>query len=138
MTLVLDASATLARVLDDEASPGIERVFDHVAAHGAIAPSLWWLEIANGLNVAVRRRRISSENRSVILTRLAQLNIQADTETHLRAWDSILEIADRYSLTIYDSAYLELAMRHGLPLATLDRLLRDAARSAGIVIANTL
>lgn len=127
MSLVLDSSATLAWALDDETTDPIRRVFEAVAAEGALVPSLWRLEVANSLVVAVRRGRIGVDIRRSILDDLSHLDILVDNQTDAEAWGSTLEVADRYRLTLYDAAYVELALRRSLPLATLDGEMRRAA-----------
>ena len=99
---------------------------------GAVVPSLWRLEVANAFQFARRRRRMDVRNRDAALSDLANMRILLDGETDLRAWGITLGLADRYGLTIYDAAYLELAERRGLPLATLDGDLRAAGQALGI------
>ena len=132
MSLVLDSSATLAWIFDDEVTGPIRAVFDQVAEQGAIVPSLWRLEVANSLTVAVRRKRIDEEFRRAALADLAELDISIDQHTDAQAWSDTLQAADKHRLTVYDAAYLELATRRGFPLATLDRDLVDSARAAGV------
>ena len=137
MSLVLDSSATLAWVSSDETTDPIRRLFDAVADDGAVAPALWRLEIANSLTVAVRRGRIDANFRRAVLSDLALLDITADDHTDVHAWGETLSVADRFQLTVYDAAYLELAQRRNLPLATLDRELRVAAKSLGLHLMGT-
>jgi predicted nucleic acid-binding protein len=132
--LVLDSSATLAWIHDSETTAAIRLVFERVAEDGAVVPSLWRLEVANGLTMAVRRRRIDQALRDAALADLALLDIIADTQSDAVAWGETLGLADRFGLTVYDAAYVELAQRRGLPLATLDRPMRDAAREVGVVV----
>ena len=134
MSLVLDCSATLAWLLDDETTDAVRRVFDIVARDGAWVPSLWRLEVANSLRTAIRRRRITADNRAASLRNLGLHAITTDAETDAQAWTSTLQLADRFGLTLYDAAYLELAQRRHLPLATLDRPLRAAATAAGVAL----
>ena len=94
-------------------------------------PALWRLEVANSLTVAVRRNRIDAEFRRAALTDLALLDLTTDQHTDSRAWAETLQLADRYRLTLYDAAYLELAQRRKLPLATLDQELLIAAQATG-------
>jgi predicted nucleic acid-binding protein len=133
VSLVLDSSATLAWIYGDETTDAIRAVFDQVADAGAVVPALWRLEVANSLTVAVRRNRIDAEFRRAALADLALLDIATDQHTEGNAWTETLHLADRYRLTLYDAAYLELAQRRKLPLATLDRDLETAARSAGSI-----
>lgn len=134
MTLVLDSSATLAWIHGDERTEPIEAMFDRVVESSAFVPGLWRLEIANSLNVAIRRKRISRAFRDEALADLAELDIIIDSETDLHAWQATIRLADLHGLTVYDAAYLELAQRRRLPLATLDKALADAARAAGIEV----
>ena len=131
MSLVLDSSATLAWIYDDEATDAIRAVFDQVAERGAVVPALWRLEVANSLTVAARRNRIDMELRRAALADLALLDITVDQHTDNQAWSETLHLADQFRLTVYDAAYLELAQRRKLPLATLDRELRAAAQAIG-------
>jgi predicted nucleic acid-binding protein len=132
VSLVLDSSATLAWIYSDETTEPIHRLFDAVAEDGAVVPVLWRLEIANSLTVAVRRGRIDAELRRASLADLALLDITTDQHTGIHAWGESLSLADRFRLTAYDAAYLELAVRRGLPLATLDDDLRTAATALGL------
>jgi len=127
VSLVLDSSATLAWIYGDEITEPIRRLFDTVANEGAVVPALWRLEVANSLTVAVRRGRIDDDFRCACLADLALLDITTDQHTDFYAWGETLNLADRFRLTLYDAAYLELAARHSLPLATLDDELRTAA-----------
>ena len=132
MRLVLDGSATLAWIYSEETTKAIRQVFDVVAEDGAIVPTLWQLEVANSLTVAVRRRRIDAEFRRAALADLALLDITTDPHTGDLAWGETLMLADRFGLTVYDAAYLELAQRRALPLATLDAALGSAAAALGV------
>ena len=137
MSLVLDSSATLAWIYSDETTDPIRRLFDAVADDGAVVPALWRLEIANSLTVAARRGRIDANFRRAVLSDLALLDITTDDHTDVHAWGETLSVADRFQLTVYDAAYLELAQRRNLPLATLDRELRVAAKSLGLHLMGT-
>jgi predicted nucleic acid-binding protein len=132
MSLVLDSSATLARLWEDETTEAVSRLFELIRDRGAWVPSLWRLEVANALEMDVRRGRHVAEFRDGALADLALLPIQIDPETDGHAWHSTLWLAGRHRLTLYDAAYLELALRRQLPLATLDRQLRVAAENEGI------
>lgn len=132
MSLVLDSSATLAWLYDDEVTDAIRLVWDRIAETGAVVPVLWRLEVANGLTIALRRQRIDIAFRQSALADLAVLDITVDRQTDAHAWSTTLDFADRYRLTLYDAAYLELAHRRRLPLATLDQALLAAAKAAGV------
>jgi predicted nucleic acid-binding protein len=132
VSLVLDSSATLAWIFSDETTEGIERLFDLVADHGAVVPSSWRFEIADSLTTATRRGRIDIAFRNAALADLAQLDIQIDPETDAQSWGTTLELADRFGLTSYDAAYVELASRRNLPLAALDDQMRVAGAALGL------
>ncbi len=134
MSLVLDSSVTLAWVFGDETTPAIRQVFEGIAERGAVVPGLWWLEVANSLTMAVRRKRIDATFRQAALSDLALLDITTDQQTVSMAWSETLNLADQHHLTVYDAAYLELARRRGLPLATLDQELRNAASAIGLAL----
>jgi predicted nucleic acid-binding protein len=127
MSLVLDSSVTLAWVYINETTEAISQVFDLLSESGAWVPGLWRLEVANILKMGVRRGRHDADFRDSTLADLALLPIHLDPETGQQAWGATARLEDRHPLTLYDAAYLELALRRGLPLATLDQDLRAAA-----------
>jgi predicted nucleic acid-binding protein len=127
MSFVLDSSVTVAWAYAEETSPAVREVFEHLAQHGARVSSLWRLEVANVLEMSVRRGRRDAAFLDATLEDLALLPIAIDTETDRHAWSATLHLATRHRLTAYDAANLELALRRGLPLATLDSELRAAA-----------
>jgi predicted nucleic acid-binding protein len=135
MPLVVDASVALAWVLPDESSAYAEAVLAVVERDGLRVPELWPREIANGLAVAHLRKRITSTDEGAFLTALSHLSIDVE-ETH-SALTVIREgtaAAMRYGLTAYDAAYLDLAARERLTLATLDEAMRKAAEQSGIAV----
>lgn len=132
MSLVLDCSVTLAWVYGDETTQAVRAVFETVGSDGAWVPDPWRLEVANVLEMGVRRRRHDAAFRDVTLADLALLPIRLDPETDQHAWSATARLATRHSLTLYDAAYLELARRRDLPLATLDNALRTAALAEGV------
>lgn len=132
--LILDSSATLAWIYGDETTEAIRQVFDAIADNGALVPVLWRLEVANSLTMAVRKRRIDPDFRRAALADLALLDITTDPQTDSYAWTDTLNLADQFRLTLYDAAYLELARRRILPLATLDQELRTAATTIGVTV----
>jgi predicted nucleic acid-binding protein len=134
MSLVLDSSATAAWIYSEEITPAIRHVLTLVTTNGAWVPALWKLEIANILEMGVRRKRTTAAFRDATLADLALLPIQLDPETDMHAWAATLRLAARHRLTLYDAAYLELAKRRGLPLATLDADLRAAARTEKVAL----
>jgi predicted nucleic acid-binding protein len=132
--LVLDSSVTLAWIYDDETTEAIRQVFATVADKGAFVPALWRLEVGNSLTIAVRHNRIDAEFRRAALADMALLDITTDPHTEGHAWSDTLALADRFRLTLYDAAYLELAQRRRLPLATLDGDLRKASGALEIPV----
>ena len=134
MSLVLDPSLALSWYFEDERNKAADEVLDRVVEEGAIVPALWRLEIANGFQTAIRRRRIDTDFRNRALARLARMPISVDPDTDAHAWTSTLRLADRFRLTAYDAAYLELAQRRALPLATSDGKLRSAAGRLGVSV----
>lgn len=131
---VVDASVALSWVLKDEHTAASEHLFDQVVAEGAVVPALWRLEVANGLQISIRRQRITAAYRDAAIQRLMELLIEVDSETDARAWTNTLHLADLHRVTIYDACYLELALRRNLPLATRDQALATAAGNAGVVL----
>ena len=121
MSLVLDPSLALSWYFEDERTPTGDALLDQVVEDGAVVPSLWRLEVANGFQMAIRRKRIDAAYRDNALAELATMPITVDAETDAHAWSSTLRLSDRFRLTPYDAVYLELAQRRELPLATLDR-----------------
>lgn len=134
MSLVLDSSITLAWLYSDELTDPVRQVFERVLASRAWVPSLWRLEVANSLQMAVQRGRIDAQFRNASLADLALLNIAPDPDTGAFAWTSTLRLAERFSLTLYDAAYLELAQRLGLPLASVDDELHAAGGALGLML----
>jgi predicted nucleic acid-binding protein len=134
VSLVLDSSVTLAWVYLEERNQAIAEVFDRVITAGAWVPSLWRLEVADVLEMGIRRGRNDAAFRDATLADLELLPIQTDPETDRHAWRSTLQLAARHRLTLYDAAYLELAKRRGVPFASLDGALRTAAGLEGVVL----
>jgi predicted nucleic acid-binding protein len=132
--LVLDASLTLQWFLEDEAGReyGLS-ILASLSGKRAAVPMLWFYEVGNGLLMAHRRKRITLDQVDGFLTRLIALPIDAAQQVP----GEILELpafAQKHGLTNYDAAYLALAMRLNLPLATTDADLQRAAAAAGVGI----
>jgi predicted nucleic acid-binding protein len=126
--MVIDASVTVSWFLQDERSEGALAARDEMAqAEIVFVPAHWKLEVANALLVAERKKRISPAAVDHSMGILRKLPIQLDQETDRQAGDRTLELARLHALSIYDAAYLELALRTGSALATLDEQLRTAA-----------
>ena len=134
MTLVLDSSVTVAWFFRDEQTDAVRGVLGTVSQSGAVVPSLWRIEVANALQMAVRRGRIDEGYRDLSIADLAIMDIVVDTESDRHVWSTTLNLANRFRLTLYDAVYLELAHRLALPLASLDRQLRRAASALGLAL----
>jgi predicted nucleic acid-binding protein len=132
LSFVLDNSVALAWCFEDEQTPAISALLDRLVETGASAPMLWPLEALNGLLVAERRRRIDATARAEFAAFLRELPIRIDAQTVDQAWGATATLAEQFGLTVYDAAYLELAQRRQLPLATLDQDLRRAASAVAV------
>ena len=130
--IVLDSSATLAWSLDDEQAYGPRLLAAVTTVETAVVPLHWILEVANGLRMAVRRRRLAPDGPAQVLAHIREQPIIVDPETVARGWLEIPALAETHGLTTYDAAYLELALRLSAPLATLDLDLARAARAARV------
>ena len=138
MAFVLDCSVAMAWVFPDEASEGTERLRDSLIDGKAFVPSLWPVEVGSVLLSATKRGRIRADEWPGICASLDALPIEVDPVSASRVWGRALALASEHGLSVYDAVYLELALRMRLPLATLDRSLADAARTAGADVANTM
>jgi predicted nucleic acid-binding protein len=135
MAFVIDASATMPWRFADEATPWTEALLDRVeAGEEVLVPAHWPLEVVNSLLVAERKGRVTDAQVSEFLEDLAALPIRVVPAAAAPQWPAIHRLAEQYRLTAYDAAYLELAQRTGLPLATLDGDLRKAAAAAGAAL----
>lgn len=129
---VLDSSMAVAWSFEDETNDYADRVHLHLSTKHAVAPVLWPLEVANALLMGERRKRATEADTSRWTSMLAGLPIRIDDDTNAHAWSATLDLARRHRLSAYDAAYLELAIRRNLPLATLDEQLKAAANAAGV------
>ncbi|MHB1326241.1 MAG: type II toxin-antitoxin system VapC family toxin [Thermoleophilia bacterium] len=132
MKFVLDCSVVISWILPGEGHRRVQSLLEKLVAEGAVVPEVWALEVANTLLVACRRGRLTQADVERALRDLDALPIEVDQETHQHALKAIMALAAKYKLSSYDAAYLELARRRRLPLATLDRKLKGACRAAGI------
>lgn len=130
--VVIDSSVSIAWCFPDEKDQYSQGVLEALASIRAFVPYLWHLEVANTLIVGERRKRSTQANTVTWLGFLEALPIAVDEETSVHAFGSTLNLARDHNLSAYDAAYLELAMRLGLPLATLDDRLRVAAGNVGV------
>jgi predicted nucleic acid-binding protein len=130
MPIVVDASVIVASALS-EAHPRLDAILDQLQKDDWVAPPLWWFEVRNALLVNERRRRLHEEETAGHLHDLARTPITLDGIPDEAA---LMALARRHRLTVYDAAYLELALRERLSLATLDSSLAQAARREGVAI----
>jgi predicted nucleic acid-binding protein len=130
---VLDASVAVAWCFDDEATKFTEGVLDLISSGAeALVPSIWPLEVANALLVAERSKRIALAKVTALLFRIAGLPISVRPTDPKQSFEQILPMARQQGLPQYDAVYLELAVREGLALATLDGELKRAAQATGV------
>lgn len=129
---VLDNSLVMAWYFEDEANAYTSAVLDSLAENEALVPTIWPLEVANVLLAGERKGRSTEARTSRFVALLEALPIRVDAATPQRAFSGILTLAREQRLSAYDAAYLDLAMREGVPLATQDQELRRAAEACGV------
>jgi predicted nucleic acid-binding protein len=129
MAFVPDASVSACWAFADEDHPIADAAFSSLQTEAAVVPALWWFEVRNILIVNERRGRINEQETDFFLRALAVFRIRIDREPEQAG---VLRMARTQGLSVYDAAYLELAHREKLPLATLDRRLAEAARLVGV------
>lgn len=129
---IIDCSIAMAWCFGDEATPKTAALLDRLDDDSAVVPAHWFLEVVNVLAMAEKRKRISAAHSSAFLSMLRTLDITLDAETAVKAFDQLLPLCRKHGLTSYDAAYLELALRRHLPLASLDAQLRTAAKQLGV------
>lgn len=132
---VVDASVALAWCFSDETSAYADGVLERLEGEEAVAPAIWPLEIANGLRTAERRARIDPSELLRVRELLRSLPVRVETIELEVALGEVLEVARAHDLSAYDAAYLALAVRRGLALATADDSLRRACKRAGVDLA---
>lgn len=132
--LVIDASITLAWIFPDEDSPYSRKVLDAVTRRGAFVPSIWSLELMNALLFGEKRKRITQKEALKSISLLNHLEIQTAPSTLETDFQQIYSLAREHGLTSYDAAYLALAQKEALPLATLDDYLKKIAKKTGVEI----
>jgi predicted nucleic acid-binding protein len=131
---VLDASVTMAWCFQDEATEGTRLLLERMAEESAAIPPLWFLEVTNVLVQAQRAGRISDAQVAAFVRLLKMLEWEVDQQPPERVFDHLMPLCRRHRISSYDAAYLDLAMRAGIPLATLDSGLREAAAAAGVEV----
>jgi predicted nucleic acid-binding protein len=133
--VVVDASLTLSWCFADEVTSYTRSILQLLESTHAVVPAHWIFEVANALAIAERKRRITAEGIDAFLARLQRLPIYIDRREPQLIWQAVLPVARECGLTAYDAAYVELARRDGLALATLDEELRAACGKVGVVLA---
>jgi predicted nucleic acid-binding protein len=132
VTFVLDASVALAWCFEDEGGAYALDVLESLRSTEAVVPTVWPLEVTNGLVVAERRGRINAPAAVRALSLLRALPVVVEPSERRRVFEGGFRLARTHGLSTYDAAYLELALTRGLPLATLDGPLADAAEAEGL------
>ena len=129
--VVIDASIASAWCFPDEQTDYAKAVFHAVSSSAVdtVAPRLWAYEIRNSVLMGIRRGRISKSDSEQFLLSLNELNVRLSEP---QSYDDVFSLAQAHGLTVYDAAYLNIAMHEGLPLASLDRQLVRAAEAAGV------
>ncbi len=135
MSFILDNSVTMRWFFGDGRPKELDyanTVLDAINSQNAIAPATWGLEVANVIVRAEAKDLVTEARSGAFLEMLDGLDIEIDAATFAHALSDTLQLARRYKLSAYDASYLELAMRLGIPLATLDENLQKAAKKAGV------
>ena len=133
-SFIIDCSITMTWCFRDEATEASSRIQERLASETALVPGHWFLEVANVLAMAEKRRRITSAKSDEFVRLLQLMDFEVNDEGPGRAFEHVLPLCRAQGLTSYDAAYLDVALRHRLPLATLDKDLRAAARKLGIKV----
>ncbi len=131
---VVDASVVLAVLLSEARRPEAEALLRKATLAGIMVPTHWPLEVGNILLTSERRGTLTSDERVTAITHLNAMRVRIDAETQARAWRDTMDLALRHRLTLYDAAYLELAVRLRVPLATFDAALARAAATEGVAV----
>jgi predicted nucleic acid-binding protein len=135
MKLVIDASFIASLLLPDEAADQYATQLRQIKEGGAVAPALWQFEVVNMLLTAERRKRIDSSQFTRMVEAIDSLPVTLQPALTPKQRGDLLHLARKHRLTAYDAAYLELALRLDLPLATLDRHVITAAKDEGAKLA---
>ena len=134
MSFVIDASIALAYVFQDERSPFVARAMESLLNEQAFAPAIWPLEVVNGLLVAERRKRITSQQCDALRLEFGMLPVEIDVTGNPGQLGMELEAARRLEISLHDASYLALAARRSIPLVTIDARLQRAAKKYGVEI----
>jgi len=131
-SFIVDCSLTMAWCFVDETTLAASELLDRLAEESVLVPSLWFLEVANVLAMAEKRKRITAGASDRFLALLDTLEIEVDVEAHNRSFSDLIPLCRTHGITSYDAVYLDVAIRHRLPLASLDDDLRRSAKTLGI------
>lgn len=131
---VVDNSVVMSWCFKDETNKYADTVLDRLTESAAVVPSIWPLEVVNVLLLAERQKRLSESDSIRFITLLSQLPIVVEYERPEKMMRELLALARAYNLSSYDASYLDLAMRKGFPIATLDNKLIEAARRIDVQI----
>jgi len=131
-SVVIDASVALAWCFPDEGSGYADAVLVELNGNSILVPAVWALEVANGILVGERSKRLHQPEIRRFITLLENLSIVQDVQSLSEYVRNVLPLAREYGLSAYDAACLELSVRYSAPLATLDRRLQKAGQSAGV------
>ncbi len=131
---VLDTSVTMAWCFEDESNPYADAVLEKLAENIALVPEIWLLEVSNVMVTAERRKRMTKADSVRFQELLKELSIQVENSTQQRIFGENLDLAREQKLSTYDASYLDLAMRAGCPIATLDEALKQSAKRCGVEI----
>ncbi|MGH9680521.1 MAG: type II toxin-antitoxin system VapC family toxin [Candidatus Acidiferrales bacterium] len=132
--IVIDASVALAWCFPDEASGYADAVLIAAEGRTILVPSIWAVEISDALLVGERRKRIRQSEVRQFVELLKGLDIAEDRQPFADTWSNVLPLAREQDLSAYDAAYLDVAVRHGAPLATLDAPLQKACRATSVSV----
>jgi predicted nucleic acid-binding protein len=133
-SFVVDNSIVMSWCFKDETNQYADTVLEYLTEATAFVPSIWPFEVVNVLLIAERRKRLSEADSVRFMTLLSQLPIIVEHERPERIMADLLALARANNLSSYDASYLDLSMRKGLPIATLDTRLIGAARMAKVPI----
>jgi predicted nucleic acid-binding protein len=130
--IVIDNSVVMSWCFEDEASDYADSVLNALKITSAMVPSIWPYEFVNVLLVAERQKRLKQAESVQFVTLLSELSILVDEDSPEKSMKDVLALGRETGLSSYDAAYLELAMRNGFPLATLDKKLTAAAKAVDV------
>jgi len=132
-SFVADSSVAIAWVVPSQTNAASRRLHEEIESGTRfVVPVLWFFEVANTLLMLARRRKIDDREQSLARQYLHQLRALVDEVDSQRVFGAILDLANKYSLSVYDATYLEVSLRKNLPLASRDDALNRAAKAAGI------